>query len=163
MMHYVTRALQAQDLDAIMAIEAASYSFPWSRGNFLDGLKAGYWAQGVWSGDQLLAYAWAVAGFEEAHLLNVAVHPDWRRQGLALGLLNALALWALEGGMPWIWLEVRASNQSAQQLYRRLGFEEAGLRRRYYPSARSTREDAVLMRLDVVQHLAVPCLREVSP
>ncbi|NBQ91131.1 MAG: ribosomal-protein-alanine N-acetyltransferase [Betaproteobacteria bacterium] len=154
------RPLQIVDLDELMAIEACSYPFPWSRGNFVDSLSSGYRAQGLWqrSGDapapdaalrMLVAYSWAMEGVEELHLLNLTVHPEHRRAGHARLLLNDLVRWAVPRALWWMWLEVRASNAAARRLYEAYGFEEAGLRRGYYPNVRSSREDAVLMRLDM--------------
>ena len=154
------RPLTVADLDELMVIEAGSYPFPWSRGNFVDSLSSGYRAQGLWKSaaraDEpnavtrcLVAYAWAMEGVDELHLLNLTVHPEHRRAGHARRLLDDLVLWAVERSLWWMWLEVRASNEAARRLYEAYGFEEAGLRRRYYPNVRSTREDAVLMRLDM--------------
>lgn len=156
----VLRPLEVRDLDELMAIEVCSYPFPWSRGNFVDSLSSGYRAQGLWRTDEpksaggatpLLAYSWAMEGVEELHLLNLTVHPDHRRAGYARLLLDDLVRWAVPRALWWMWLEVRASNDAARRLYEGYGFEEAGLRRGYYPNVRSSREDAVLMRLDLRQ------------
>lgn len=147
----MVEALRVEDLDELMAIEAQAYAFPWSRGNFIDSLASGYLALGLRVQGQLAAYAWAMKGVDELHLLNLTVHPDHRRQGHAQRLLERLAQAARQEALSWIWLEVRVSNEAARRLYERLGFEEAGLRRGYYPNARSAREDAVLMRLDLQQ------------
>ncbi len=160
------RPLQVGDLDELMTIEVRSYPFPWSRGNFVDSLSSGYRAQGLWAAaptgvglepepPALLAYTWAMEGVEELHLLNLTVHPDHRRAGHARRLLDDLVAWAVPRALWWMWLEVRASNEAARRLYEAYGFEEAGLRRGYYPNVRSTREDAVLMRLDMRSRLAV--------
>ena len=154
------RPLTVADLDELMVIEAGSYPFPWSRGNFVDSLSSGYRAQGLWKSAaqlgepsaparSLVAYAWAMEGVEELHLLNLTVHPEHRRAGHARHLLDDLVRWAVPRSLWWMWLEVRASNEAARRLYEGYGFEEAGLRRGYYPNVRSTREDAVLMRLDM--------------
>ena len=152
----IFRPLQVQDLDELMVIEVGSYAYPWSKGNFVDSLSSGYRGMGLWghapvTGDApvLLGYSWAMEGVDELHLLNLTVHPDHLRQGHARRLLDDLVQWALPRAMQWLWLEVRASNVAARRLYEAYGFEEAGLRRGYYPNARSTREDAVLMRLDM--------------
>ena len=154
----VLEPLRAQDLDAMMSIEVQAYAFPWSRGNFVDSLVAGYRGQALWRAPvsegahgerSLLAYSWAMPGVDEVHLLNLTVHPEHRRQGHARRLLDDLVSWATGRDLWWMWLEVRASNDSARRLYEAYGFEEAGLRRGYYPRERSTREDAVLMRLDM--------------
>jgi ribosomal-protein-alanine N-acetyltransferase len=90
-----------------------------------------------------------MAGIDEMHLLNLTVAPEWQRQGHACALLDALQRRCRERGLPTLWLEVRASNERARHVYRRRGFREAGLRRAYYPAARGTREDAIVMRLDL--------------
>jgi len=152
--------LRVDDLEELMAIESGSYPFPWSRGNFVDSLASGYRAQGLWqvpaerglasgSGRTLVAYAWAMEAVEELHLLNLTVHPEHRRAGHARRMLDDLVRWALPRSLGWMWLEVRASNAAARRLYEAYGFEEAGLRRGYYPNVRSSREDAVLMRLNM--------------
>lgn len=146
--------LRVDDLDEMMLIETRSYAYPWSRGNFVDSLASGYRATGLWGRDAagepaLWGYAWAMEGVDELHLLNLTVHPDHLRQGHARRLLDDLVRWAVPRSLTWLWLEVRASNVAARRLYEGYGFDEAGLRRGYYPNARSTREDAVLMRLDM--------------
>ena len=140
------RTMNALDLDAVMAIEAQAYSFPWTRGNFVDSLAAGYRAE-MLAGNHcgIVGYFVAMPGFGEMHLLNLTVAPAWQRQGLARRLLDALEERCRDAGLPMLWLEVRASNERARQLYRRRGFSEVGLRRGYYPAPQGTREDAVVM------------------
>ncbi|MCK9516674.1 MAG: ribosomal protein S18-alanine N-acetyltransferase [Ottowia sp.] len=140
-------AMTAADLDAVLEIEQRSYGQPWSRRSFLDSLHAGYHAQCLWLADTLLGYFVALRGLEEVHLLNLAVAPDWRRQGWARVLLEALVLRAQRTDARWLWLEVRAGNRPARTLYRRFGFAEVGLRKGYYPVGRGRHEDAVLMTL----------------
>lgn len=161
----VLRPLRAEDLDELMATEVQSYAYPWSRGNFIDSLAAGHRGMGLWGPESvplgvparevLLAYSWGLEGVDELHLLNLTVHPDHLRRGHARRLLDDLVQWAVPRAMTWLWLEVRASNAPARRLYESYGFEEAGLRRGYYPNARSTREDAVLMRLDMTARAAL--------
>lgn len=141
------RAMQVGDLDAVMAIEVACYGFPWSRGNFIDSLAAGYRAQ-VWTdGDgQIVGYCVALPGVGEMHLLNITVAPSSQGRGLARAMLDELADAARARGDTDLWLEVRASNDRARTLYLRRGFREVGLRRGYYPAAHGQREDAVVMR-----------------
>ena len=134
-------------LDAVLAIEQSVYSHPWSRRNFADTLAAGHNALCLLAGDELLGYFVAMPGFEEVHLLNITVAPAWQRQGWALVMLDALALWSRGQGAHWLWLEVRASNTRAQQIYLRRGFMRVGLRKGYYPAGHGLREDAVVMNL----------------
>ena len=135
------------DLERVLAIEAAAYSHPWTRGNFVDSLAAGYLA---WlrldAAGRCIGYCVAMPGFEEMHLLNITVAPAWQGQGLGRLMLGALAAHARELGLASLWLEVRQGNQRARALYRELGYAEVGLRRGYYPAA-GRREDAVVMSL----------------
>ena len=141
--------MTAARLDAVMAIEQRAYSHPWSRGNFLDTLSAGHLAQCLLADDTLIGYFVAMPGYQEVHLLNITVAPDYQRQGWAHLMLDALALWARGHQAEWVWLEVRLSNARAQQVYLRRGFARVGLRKRYYPAAHGEREDAVVMSLRV--------------
>jgi ribosomal-protein-alanine N-acetyltransferase len=104
-------------LDAVLAIEQQAYSHPWTRRNFADALQAGYESVLLCSDDEVLGYFVVMPGVEEAHLLNLAVATDARRQGLAKWMLEAVALWALRRGARHLWLEVRTSNAAALGLY----------------------------------------------
>ena len=139
--------LTPEYLDALLDVEFSAYSHPWTRGNFTDALTAGYECQLLMAGDHLLGYFVAMLGVDEAHLLNITVAPAYQRQGWARVLLDALALWARGRGAQWLWLEVRASNTRAQQIYLRRGFMRVGLRKGYYPAGHGLREDAVVMNL----------------
>lgn len=134
-------------LPAVLAIEQGAYSHPWTRGNFSDSLQAGHQTQCLLAGDALLGYFVAMAGYREVHLLNLTVALAHRQQGWARAMLDALALWARGQGAEWLWLEVRASNARALQVYRRCGFVQVGLRQGYYPEGHDRREDAVVMSL----------------
>ena len=84
----------------------------------------------------------------EVHVATIATHPDFRRQGIAKKLLShALQDLSAEGAQS-SFLEVRASNLAAQEMYRKFGYEESGVRRRYY---RDNDEDAILMTLSGIQ------------
>lgn len=144
------RPMTPASLDGVMALEVEVYPFPWSRGNFLDSLAAGYTA---WTlnrpGGELVAYCVAMAGAAEMHLLNITVAPTARRRGHARHLLEALLPVCVATNAARLWLEVRLSNADARAAYRRLGFVEVGMRKGYYPAPASSREDAVVMNLDV--------------
>ncbi len=137
----------AARLDAVLAIEQSAYSHPWSRANFSDSLAAGYELQCLVGGDELLGYFVAMAGYREVHLLNITVAPAHQRQGWARVMLDALAIWSRGRQAEWLWLEVRAGNTRAQQIYAHCGFAPVGLRKGYYPAAHGAREDAVVMNL----------------
>ncbi|HET9976012.1 MAG TPA: ribosomal protein S18-alanine N-acetyltransferase [Burkholderiaceae bacterium] len=138
------------DLDAVMTIEHAAYAFPWTRGNFIDSLAAGYDMPTLRdAGGAIVAYSVAMDGVQEAHLLNLTVAPAWRQRGLALALLDALVARARRLGHARLWLEVRESNARARALYARYGFVEVGVRRAYYPAGGARREDARVLTLDL--------------
>jgi len=141
------RAVHAVDLAAVLKVEARAYSHPWSRGNFIDSLAAGYIAEMLDSRDAgVVGYFVAMPGVDELHLLNLTVAPDWQGRGHGSALLDAVQAHAAERSLATLWLEVRESNHRARALYRRRGFAEVGLRRSYYPAA-GGREDAVVMSL----------------
>ncbi|MBK6866657.1 MAG: ribosomal protein S18-alanine N-acetyltransferase [Burkholderiales bacterium] len=139
--------MTAARLDAVLAIEQSAYSHPWTRRNLTDSLAAGHLAQCLLGGDELLGYLIAMPGYREMHLLNITVAPAHQRQGWARLMLDALVLWSRTLRADWLWLEVRASNARAQQVYLRRGFSRVGLRKGYYPLRHGAREDAVVMSL----------------
>ena len=144
------RLLAVADLEAVCAIESSVYPHPWSRGNFVDSMAAGYHCIGLFDATEgLVAYLVAMDGHEETHLLNIAVDAACQSRGHARTLLDALVDRARALAAATVWLEVRPSNARARALYERYGFEEVGRRRDYYPAADGRREDAVVMRLDV--------------
>lgn len=140
------RAMQPKDIDAVHAVELELYPFPWTRGNFLDSLGAGYDLRVLTSGERLLAYAVSMQIPDELHLLNLSVAASWQRKGLGRWVMLNLLEEAQAQGLSSMLLEVRPSNAAGQGLYRSLGFTPIGLRRRYYPSFNNTREDAIVMR-----------------
>jgi len=145
------RVLTVAMLDAVLAIEVQAYVFPWTRGNFIDSLAAGYLGRALVADDgEIVGYFMAMPGFEEMHLLNVTVAARHQGQGHARRLLAEL--YGLSAGFAAtaLWLEVRESNERARALYLREGFVEAGRRRDYYPAPLGRREDAILMSRSLV-------------
>jgi len=141
------RTMTPENLDAVMAIEQAAYSHPWSRGNFRDSLNPLFDAQCLWLGDELLGYFLAMHGVEEMHLLNITVAPAHQGEGWGHMMLDVLSLISRNVGAQTLWLEVRQSNARALQVYERYGFVRVGLRKDYYPADRQQREHAVVMSL----------------
>ncbi len=134
-------------LDDVLRVEQSAYSHPWTRGNFVDSLKAAYQVMTLMGEDKLLGYFVAMEAGEEVHLLNITVAPSFQGQGWAVLMLDALAVWSRGRGAHWLWLEVRASNARALQVYERYGFRRVGDRKNYYPAGHGHREDAVVMSL----------------
>jgi ribosomal-protein-alanine N-acetyltransferase len=95
----------------------------------------------------LCAYVVAMAGVQEAHLLNITVARAHQGQGHGGRLWQHLCAWAPRIGAERMWLEVRRSNTTAHAIYTHWGFETVGERKNYYPAGRGQREDAVVMGL----------------
>ena len=138
------RPMQSVDITGIMEIERRSYPYPWTRLIFSDCLHAGYscWVcerQGIIQGYGILSIA---AG--EAHLLNLCVRPESQRQGVGEKLLVHLTALARRHDAEIIFLEVRVSNVVARSLYDKMGFNELGTRKDYYPAA-GGREDGLIL------------------
>lgn len=142
--------MRLPDLTEVMAIERRAYPVPWTHGNFVDSLAAGYPAEVLRGArSELLGYWVAMPGVDELHLLNITVAPAWQGRGLAVAMLDRLVDACRERGLTQLWLEVRVSNQRAREVYLRYGFAEVGRRRAYYPVVQGPREDAILMSLPV--------------
>ena len=140
------RPMTNEDLDAVWAIEQRIYAFPWTRGNFVDSLLAGYHCTVMERDTQMIGYAILSLGAGEAHLLNLSVDADWQGQGYGRDLLRHQLDVARGADARIMLLEVRPSNEVARALYRRFGFEQLTVRRGYYPDSKG-REDALLLAL----------------
>lgn len=119
-----------------MAIERASFSYPWTEGMVLSELFDNAFAYSfvvrVGGDEKIAAYIFMRVVFDELHLMDLAVHPAWRRRGIGEQLIRHVLLSGKERGLEKVILEVRASNRPAQCLYRKLGFGQVGERRNYY-------------------------------
>ncbi len=138
------RSMTAADLEAVSAIEARAYPFPWSLGIFRDCLRVGYRCWLYEHGERIVGYTIMSLAVGEAHILNLCIDPDYQGQGLGRRLLRRLLNLAREGGADTVFLEVRPSNPGALALYLSEGFNEIGRRPGYYPAA-DGREDALVL------------------
>jgi ribosomal-protein-alanine N-acetyltransferase len=149
----VLRDATKEDLPAILAIDGASFSQPWSQRSFeqcfADDKTYIVVAQ---SDERILGFGVAYTVGDEGEIATLAVEAVVRGQGLGKKILQALLDFCRGCGAHKVFLEVRAGNVAAQRLYARCGFVEAGLRRRYYADG----EDAVLMRYDIVKNDDTP-------
>ncbi len=139
------RPMADADLPRVERIEAASYTHPWSRGNFADSLAAGH---SMWvreADGELIGYYVMMAAAGEAHLLNLTIAPAWRRHGLGRDLLGHCLACACAHHAAALFLEVRVSNAAAIALYHGSGFTDLAVRRGYYPAGEG-REDALIMK-----------------
>lgn len=137
------RRMIEADLDAVLKIEYAAFSHPWTRGIFTDALKS-YEVWLMFEGSQQVGHGVINVIIDEAHLLNITVKPESQGRGLGLLLLEKLMKRAYELNGRECFLELRDSNRSAYRLYERYGFNEIGRRRDYYPAV-GGREDALVM------------------
>ncbi len=140
------RRMRDADIPAVLLVEKDSYEFPWSAGNFVDSIHAGYSAWVYEVGGKIIGHAVLMAALDEAHLLNITIDPAWRRQGLGRVLLQHAMDAARSQQVRTLFLEVRPSNRPAIELYEKTGFEAFALRKGYYP-AQQGREDALVMRI----------------
>ena len=135
--------MTSSDVPDIAALEKVCFALPWSEQAFYDELDnklARYFV--AKSGGKVVGYAgvWSVSG--EGGITNVAVHPDYRRQGIGSMLIEAMIKSARAEKLDLLTLEVRKSNIAAQGLYEKYGFVPIGLRKRYYSD---NDEDAIIM------------------
>ncbi|SKA71498.1 ribosomal protein S18-alanine N-acetyltransferase [Desulfobaculum bizertense] len=157
-MDYSFEQLGEKDLPELVALEKQCFSHPWGEKEFRLGLERKiFYVFGFTSPDGLLAYCslHMVAG--EAEILNIAVRSDLRRRGLGERLLRLIVQISKKMNIQSMYLEVRVSNLPAQALYRKLGFEQVGMRKKYYPD---TGEDALVLRLDVENRESFPSAKE---
>lgn len=143
------RALRESDLNAVMAIEVRGYPYPWTRGIFLDCLRAGYPGLAMERDGLLIGYGVLSIAADEAHVLNICIDPLAQSHGLGRQLLRALVRLAADRGAQRVFLEVRPSNTPAVALYHSEGFNEIGRRPRYYPAAQG-REDALVLAIELI-------------
>lgn len=132
-----------RDLPAIMEIEKQSFASPWDSLTMFLSLDD---PQGrgtvAWAGRQLVGYCFAHAMLDMVHILNLAVRPNCRRQGIARRLLNDLIAFGEGSGRLFVFLEVRTTNDEAKALYAGMGFRHVCTWRKYY---QDTHEDAEIM------------------
>lgn len=136
--------MEASHIPQIAALERACFSDPWSERSFASELEnpLSLWLVAL-DGDTVAGYIGSQTVLDEADIMNVAVHPDYRRQRIADSLLSAMERRLAENGVRILALEVRASNAPAIALYEKRGYTQAGLRKNYYFHPR---EDALILK-----------------
>lgn len=142
------RPLTPEDLEAIMEIERRAYRFPWTAGIFRDCLRVGYCCWCYERNDRIEGYGVMSVAAGESHILNLTVRPESQRQGIGARLMRHFLQLARRHNADIVMLEVRPSNTPAVRLYEKMGFNEVGVRRNYYP-ADEGREDALLLALSL--------------
>ncbi|AKJ41281.1 ribosomal protein S18-alanine N-acetyltransferase [Pragia fontium] len=139
-------SLTPSDLTSVYQIELASHAFPWTEKTLLSNQGERYLNLKLCVDQAIAAFAITQVVLDEATLFNIAVHPDYQRRGIGRELLQALIDQLLERNVMTLWLEVRASNHAAIELYRSFDFNEVTVRKGYYPAVNG-REDAIVMAL----------------
>jgi ribosomal-protein-alanine N-acetyltransferase len=136
--------MKAEDVDDVSQLEKLCFSLPWSREAFRMEVEQNKCARyfTVRVDGQLAGYGGMWLVLDEAHITNIAVHPEYRRRGLGRLIMHALMEEAARLGVERMTLEVRVSNVTAIHLYKSMGFEEGGIRKGYYAN---NREDALIM------------------
>ena len=146
-MNYNIIPMTSAHLDQVAEIEQICFSDPWSRRMLSEHLENECAATLVALGDDgtILGYAGLLVVLDEGYITNVAVRPEYRRQGIAGELLSVFRRFAEGNRMAFLTLEVRDSNASARALYAKYGFREVGVRKNYYDHPK---EDAIIMTLE---------------
>ena len=138
--------MEPKHIAGVCNVEQLSFAVPWTERMFTEELANPLSRYVVLldkaSPGDVIAYAGYWKIFDEGHITNVAVHPDWRGRKAATYLMEQMMQLAKVDGIRDMTLEVRRSNLAAQNLYKKLGFAEEGVRPKYYED---NGEDALIM------------------
>lgn len=143
-MDIVVRPMTKDDIDEVIEIENLCFSVPWSKEAFLMEINENKCARYVVAeiDSRVVGYGGFWIVIDEAHITNIAVHPDYRSMGVGSEIVKTLIDIAKKNAMTAMTLEVRESNTVAQHLYTRFGFRPFGRRKGYY---QDNNEDAIIM------------------
>ena len=142
----IIRRMTMADVDGVAAVEAATFPTPWSRDAFaseMNNVAARYLV--AEKDGRIIGFAGAWIILDESHITNIAVYKEERGQGIGRKLTEGLMQYLSNLGAAYATLEVRKSNEVAQNLYKSLGFIKLGVRKRYYED---NGEDALIMVCD---------------
>ena len=128
----------------IAELEKLCFNDPWSENSIASELdnRLSCWLVSL-DEDKVVGYVGSQTVLGETDMMNIAVHPDYRNRRIATDLIEALVSALSKQGSHSLMLEVRASNEPAQNLYTKLGFDSVGIRKNYY---RNPKEDALILR-----------------
>jgi len=143
-MNVQIRAANEKDVRSLADMDQICFALPWSEKSFFEEITRNTVARYVVAemAGQIVGYAgiWMIQ--DEGHITNIAVHPDFRRQGIAKAMIFTLIEISEAAGVKFYTLEVRASSESAISLYQGMGFKACGVRKGYYED---NNEDAIIM------------------
>ncbi|MBC2255891.1 ribosomal protein S18-alanine N-acetyltransferase [Listeria ivanovii] len=136
------------DLKSIMNVENAAFTVPWTEAAFRNEFIINQYAYYILAtyNDEVVGYAGIWLVLDEGHVTNIAIHPNYQGNHYGEALLREMIRIAKDCGVIRITLEVRVSNDVAQGLYKKLGFQNGAIRKNYYPD---TKEDALVMWVDL--------------
>jgi len=140
------RKLSLDDVETLVDIEKLNTEYPWSASHFSSSItNNNTFSCGLIVGQKLIGYALTLVALESADLLNIGIHPNYKRQGFGESLLTHLVVQLKEVAVNALILEVRIENHIAINFYQKQEFEGVGIREKYY----SNREDAKIMKLHI--------------
>ena len=139
--------MNASHVPQIAELEKICFHDPWSEASIAGELenRLSLWLVAL-DGEKVIGYVGSQTVLGWTDMMNIAVHPDYRRRGIGETLVKTLEEKLREQGSECLTLEVRASNESAKALYYKLGFTEVGRRKNYY---RNPKEDALILRIEI--------------
>jgi ribosomal-protein-alanine N-acetyltransferase len=138
-----SRRMEPADLEQVLKIENVSFPAPWTRTMFLEEMSNRSARLVVFiTGNRIAGYLCFWEVLDEAHLMNIAVHPDWRGRGYGKYIMDRLEAICLKDRLKRIILDVGRRNLPARNLYRKCGFSSVGFRKNYYTSVK---DDAIVM------------------
>ena len=140
----IIEKMNAAHVPQIAQLEKLCFSDPWSEKSIESELscRLSLWFVAL-EGETVVSYVGSQTVIDESDMMNIAVHPNYRRQGIAEAMIDALVNALRDKGSRALSLEVRASNDPAIALYKKIGFSQVGRRPNYY---RNPREDALILR-----------------
>ncbi|WP_199900114.1 ribosomal protein S18-alanine N-acetyltransferase [Caldalkalibacillus mannanilyticus] len=138
------RLMKVEDIPGILEVEHQSFTTPWTADAFYNELINNHFAYYIIAEmeHKVVGYCGVWVIVDEAHITNVAVHPEYRGRKIGEYLMRHIISLSMMYGAAKMTLEVRVSNRSAQNLYKKLGFTEHGIRKGYYTD---NHEDAIIM------------------
>ena len=143
----IIREMKREDVPTIAELEKLCFSDPWSENSIASELDnpLSYWLVAEENG-KVVGYVGSQSVLDAADMMNLAVSPDCRQQGVGQALVNELVQYLQKNNVIALLLEVRVSNAPAISLYEKLGFEQVGRRPKYY---HNPREDALILRKEL--------------
>lgn len=135
--------MKEEDIDGVLDVSSLSFSVSWSKDSYIQELNnpiAKYFV--AKAGNKIIGFAGTWIILDEAHITNIGVHPDYRKQGVASKLLEELLFFCKKASCTAFTLEVRSSNEAAKALYGKYNFKQDGIRKGYYED---NKEDAIIM------------------